>query len=99
MRTCVSCSTASREQSAPPIEYASLNIASCAGEVPPSGFLHGGSCTIESRGMLTPTAHFRSAERCSTMAVSDRPMPWLPPMNWFSPSRVSDPRMRMFSGL
>ena len=66
--------------------------------MPPLVFLHGGICTIESRGMLTPTAHFRSADRCSTIAVSERPVP-SPPMKLLSPSRVSEPRMRMLTGL
>jgi hypothetical protein len=52
--------------------------------------------TIESRGMLTSTADFRSAARWRRIVVSER----APPMRCAAaPDRLSDPMSRMLSGV
>ncbi len=83
-----------------PVANAELNIALCwAREVEPSVIVHDGMSTSESRGIETTSARLRSAERCTTMVVSERmpTTPAVPPMTPFSPSRSSEPRMRMLT--
>ena len=55
-------------QAGPPMLNASLNRSRLAGTMTPWAFLHDGRSTIESRGMLTAKAFFRSAETCSRIA-------------------------------
>ena len=99
-RTPVICSNCWIVHAGPPTENASFHITSVPpGIVSPSLVLHSGRVTRESRGMLMPYARFRSAETCNRIVVSER---WPPPVRLSmllpSPSRVSDPITRTFSG-
>src|SRR3954454_17354899 len=99
MRTSVIASTVLTAHTAPPTEYALLNISPYRTPVePPEVGGHEGRGTSVSRGMLTTVARVRPASRCTTIAVSDRaPSMSPPPSAWFSlPLRESDPRTRMF---
>ena len=83
-------------QAGPPTAYAALNWVSPPGTVfLPFLVVHSGRSTIASRGMLTPYARFRSAERCSRIVVSERPGV-SPPM--LVPSRLSEPITSTLSG-
>ena len=70
---------------------------------PPATVLFGslqsrGALVIESRGMLTTTADFRSPDRCRSSVVSDPP-PGVVPNSVVPRSRLSEPITRMLSGL
>src|SRR4051794_15218801 len=99
MRTSVIASTVLTAHTAPPTEYALLNISPYRTPVePPEVSGHEGRVTRVSRGMLTTVALVRPASRWTTIAVSDRAPSLLPPPSfWFSlPLRESEPRTRMF---
>ena len=101
MRMPVSCSTWCIVQAGPPTENASFHITSVrAGDrVRGRSSRHSGRSTRESRGMLTPYARCRSAERCSRIVVSDRlPPPVRLSMLLPGASRSSEPITRMLSG-
>ena len=96
MRTLVIFSTVLIVHAGPPTAYAALNWVSPPGIVfLPFLVLQSGRSTIASRGMLTPYARFRSAERCSRIVVSERPGV-SPPM--LVPSRLSEPITSTFIG-
>src|SRR3954470_19780819 len=99
MRTSVSDSTVLTAHTAPPTEYALLNIALYAGAVdPPDVSGQEGRVRRVSRGMLTIVARSRPASRCTTIAVSERAPELLPPPSalFCLPLRESEPRTRMF---
>ncbi len=82
-----------------PVANAELNISdSCGAVVLPSSRVHEGMSTSESRGMDTRSTRLRSAERCTSTVVSDRMPSSSPASAAFSPSRLSVPMTRMFSG-
>lgn len=62
-------------QAAPPHWYAQLNCARCACVRLPSAVRQAGISVTRSRGIDTAVALFRSAGRCSRIAVSER---WVP---------------------
>ena len=68
----VSDSMVRQVQAGPPLENAALIIPNWAGTVRPFFFLHGGICTIESRGKLMPMALSPPGEMCSRIVVSER---------------------------
>ena len=63
----------------------------------PFVIVHDGMSTRESRGIETSSTRDRSAEMCRTIVVSERMPAASPPISAFSPSRWSDPRIRMLT--
>ncbi len=95
-RTLVIFSTVLIVQAGPPTAYAALNWVRPPGTMSlPFLVWHSGRSTMASRGMLTPYARSRSAERCSRIVVSERPGV-SPPM--LVPSRLSEPITSTLSG-
>jgi hypothetical protein len=86
-------------QASPPRANASFHCENSSPGIvePSSGLMQSGRSTIRSRGMLTPYARSRSAERWSRIVVSDSPALAPDTPDW--PSRVSDPRISTLSGL
>ena len=76
-----------------PVANAELNMPWVARVVLPFVMVHDGMSTRESRGIETSSTRDRSAEMCRTIVVSERMPAASPPMEPFSPSRWSEPRI------
>src|SRR3954451_22363067 len=94
----VVCSNCWMVQAGPPREYAAFHITSLAPEmVSPSLVLQSGRSTRESRGIETPYADCRSAQRWNRIVVSEPP-PDSPSILQPEQSRESEPITRMLIG-